>query len=170
MPISFLLAGAGTIDFGAALGDQGLTALGTGRRGWLSFSGALDAAFPWRARLAGFTGPHPAIVRDKGAPARAGHDPILRDLLGVPGPTPGIDRSAGGVEAAAVTDDQGLPRVFYLASDQGIHGTALWGGREVNGSLKAQSIRINPIILKTAPAPAPRLFMQKYMMTCYVLL
>ena len=70
-----------------------------------------------RVGLAGFTGFHPAVVRDKGLSARAGHDPILRDLLGVPGPTPSIDRSAGGVKAAAVADDQGVPLVFDAATD-----------------------------------------------------
>ena len=90
-PVGLLLTGAGTIEFGAALRSERLSALGTGRRGWLSFSGAVDAAFPLRVGLAGFTSFHPPIVRDKGAPAPTRNDPILRRLLGVPGPTPAID-------------------------------------------------------------------------------
>ena len=127
-PVGLLLTGAGTIEFGAALRSERLTALGTGRRGWLSFSGAVDAAFPLRVGLAGFTSFHPPIVRDKGAPARAGHDPVFRHLLGVPGAAPGIDRGARGVEASAVTDDQRLPVVFDVAADGRRHDDPPAGG------------------------------------------
>lgn len=94
-PIGLLLAGAGAIDLGAALRGQQLTTLGTGRRGWLSFSGAVDAVFPLRGRLAGFTGLHPSVVGDKGLPTRAGHDPVFRDFLGLLGATPGIGEGIG---------------------------------------------------------------------------
>ena len=105
-----------------------------------------------RVGLAGFTGFHPPIVRDKGAPARAGHDPVFRHLLGVPGPTPSIDRSAGGVKAAAVADDQGLPLVFDATADERTHGVTLQWVVMLTGLLKAYSITILPIIRNTAPA------------------
>ncbi|MFZ1830030.1 MAG: hypothetical protein WAW42_14995 [Candidatus Competibacteraceae bacterium] len=69
LPAGLLLAGAGAIDFGAALRSERLTALGTSRRGWLSFSGAVNASFPLRVRFAGFTGLHAAVVGDEGLPA-----------------------------------------------------------------------------------------------------
>jgi hypothetical protein len=67
--------------------------------------------------LAGFTGLHPSVVRNEGLPAPAGHDPVFRHFLGVPGPTPGIDCGLGLVQPTAVADDQGLPLVFDAAAD-----------------------------------------------------
>jgi len=90
-PVSLLLAGAGAIDFGATLSGQPLTTLDTGRRELLRFGSTAGAPFLLRVRLAGFTGFHPAVVRDEGLPARAGHDPVFRDLLGLAGAAPGID-------------------------------------------------------------------------------
>ena len=118
------MTGAGTIDFGAALRSERLTALGTSRRAWLSCSGAVDAAFPLRVRFAGFTGFHPSVVGDEGAPAPAGHDPVFCDLLGMAGTAPGIDGKAGGVESPAVADDQSVSVVFDAATDQYRHGVA----------------------------------------------
>jgi len=80
-----------------------------------------DAGLAIRAPL------HAAVVRDKGLPAPAGHDPVFRDLLGLPGAAPGIDRGAGGVESPAVADDQGLPLVFDAAADERRHGVTLQG-------------------------------------------
>jgi len=73
------------------LGDDPLTTLDTGCREPLRFDSPAGALFPLRVGLTGFTGLHPAVVRDKGAPAPTRNDPILRRLLGVPGPTPAID-------------------------------------------------------------------------------
>lgn len=120
LSVSLLLAGAGAIPPGASLGDDPLTALGTGRREPLCFGSTAGAPFPLRVRLAGFTGFHPGIVGNEGAPAPAGYDAVLGPFLGVPGPAPGIDRGAGGVESPTVADDQPLSLVFDLASDQGM--------------------------------------------------
>ena len=108
--------------------------------------------------LAGFTGLHPSVVRDKGLSARAGHDPILRDLLGVPGAAPGIDRGLGLVQPAAVADDERLPLVVYVAADQWTHDDRLAVGRDVNKSLKTHFIKIRPLIRNTAPTPCAALF------------
>ena len=126
MPISFLLAGAGAISLGAALGDQGLTAdPATGRGGW-RFSNQPRAPFPVNPGLAIRAGLHAPIVGHKGLPARAGHDPVFRHLLGVPGPAPGIDRGLWLVQPAAVADDQSVSLVFDAATDQYRHGVVLW--------------------------------------------
>ena len=83
------------------------------------------APFPLRMRFARFTGLHPAVVRNEGAPAPTRNDAVLRHFLGVP--APGIDRGARGVESAAVADDQSLPVVFHAAADERRHGIVLWG-------------------------------------------
>jgi len=122
-----LLAGAGAISLGATLGDQGLTADPTPQgEGW-RFNSAPRAPFLVKPGLAVRAGLHAAVVGDEGAPAPAGHDAVLGHLLGVPGAAPGVDRGARGVESPTVADDQSLSLVFYLASDQGIHGIARWG-------------------------------------------
>jgi hypothetical protein len=89
-----------------------------------------DAGLAIRAPL------HAAVVRDEGLPAPAGHNPVFRDLLGLAGPAPGIDRGAGGIESAAVADDQGLPLVFDATADRRRHVITL-RGRDVNGIIKS---------------------------------
>lgn len=120
-PVGLLLTGAGAISLGATLGGQGLTAdpapQGEGRR----FNSMPRAPLLVKPGLAVRAGLHAAVVGDEGLPARAGHDPVFRDLLGLAGPAPGIDRGAGGVESAAAADDQGLPLVFDAAADQRRH-------------------------------------------------
>ena len=122
------MAGAGAIDFGATLSGQGLTAEDTVGWEWLAFSGTVDASFLLRVRLAGFTGLHAAVVRDEGMSTPAGHHPVFRHLLGVSSTAPGIDRGAGGVEPAALSNDQSLPVVFDVTADAWRHGIALWRG------------------------------------------
>lgn len=117
-PVGLLLAGAGAISLGATVGDQGLTADPAPQGERWRFNRVPRAPFLVKPGLAVRAGLHAAVVRDEGAPARAGHEPILRHFLGVPGATPDIDRSAGGVEAPAVADDQGVPVVFDAAADQ----------------------------------------------------
>jgi hypothetical protein len=87
----------------------------------LRFGSPAGAPFPLRVRLAGFTGFHPAVVRDEGLPAPAGHHPVFRHFLGVSSTAPGIDRGLWLVQPAAVADDQGLSLVFDAAADERRH-------------------------------------------------
>ena len=151
LPVGSLLAGAGAISLGATLGGHGLTADPAHQGERWRFNRVPGAPFLVKPGLAVRAGFHAAVVRDEGLPAPAGHDPVFRDLLGVPGATPGIDRGARGVEAPAVADDQGLFLVFDAAADQGIHEDRLAVSREVKGSLKTDSIKIWPIIRNCAP-------------------
>lgn len=123
-----------------------------------------------RVGLAGFTGFHPAVVRDKGLSARAGHDPILRDLLGVPGAAPGIDRGLWLVQPAAVADDQGVSLVFDVAADGRRHDDHPAGGVRLTDRQKPILSRLFPLSGFPPPSPPPPPFIQKYMMTCYVFL
>jgi len=77
-----LLAGAGTVDFGAALRRERLTARGTGRRELFRFGSTAGAPCLLRLFLTGFTGLDAAVMRDEGMSAPAGHDPIFRYFLG----------------------------------------------------------------------------------------
>lgn len=78
--------------------------------------------------LAGWAGLHAAIVDNKAMPAPARDDPVFRHFLSAPGATPGIDGGGGGVEPAAVPNDQGLPAVLHCAAESEIHAASLGGG------------------------------------------
>jgi len=98
------------------LRGQGSAADHTISQEWLNFNSPAGAPGRLRMRLASFAGLQAGIVGNEALPALAGHDPILRSLLGVPGAAPGIDRRVRFIEAPGVTDDERLPLVVYPAA------------------------------------------------------
>jgi len=142
------------------LGDDPVTALrARDGGGWRCFGGVAEGSCRLRVCPTHCTDLHPPIGRDKGLPAPTRNDAVLRDFLGAPGATPGIDRKARFVESPAVADDQGFSVVGHFAPKGEVHGVG--PVVRLNGRLKVQFITIWPIIRNNLLSPQDPLFYSK---------